>query len=164
MPSPFYHVVSTLYSHQSIEMEEAEKLTWDFPHLAKLGAYYAIAPYQFLQTAANAQTAFLQHFSEVSQGCQQKNLFSMCVCSIYTHIMYSGIFSQVWNSNIRSDDHHTSLQCKSCTRHEMLLGVSCSAAITLQFHHTLHMQLKVGSQWVSGTVDTDHEQGHSMSH
>ena len=75
---------------------EAEKLTWDFLHLAKLGAYYVIAPYQFLQTAANAQAAFLQHFfSEVSQGCQLKKLFSRCVCSIYTHIMYSGIFSQV---------------------------------------------------------------------
>lgn len=58
-------------------MEETEKLTWDFLHLAKLGAYYTIAPYQILQRAANAPDAFLQHFfSKVGQGLSmEKNYF-----------------------------------------------------------------------------------------
>lgn len=78
--------------------------------------------------------------------------------------MYSGIFSQAWNSNIRSDGYNTSLQSESCTRQEMLLVVSYSAAITLQFYRTVHKHLKAGSQWVSGTVDVEHEQGHRMPH
>lgn len=162
-PSRFCHVLSTLCSHKSVEMEEAEKLTWDFPHLAKLGAYYTIAPYQFLQTAENAQAAFLRHFfSEVSKGCQQKNLFSRYVCSIYMHIMYSCIFSQVWNSNIRSDGHNTSLQCvlyQTWGAARCFLLSSPHPSIPSYPPHTSERWLTV-----SGTVDTEHEQGHSMPH
>lgn len=102
-----------------------------FSEPCKTRSLLSIVPYQFLRTAATSQTASLQHFSsEVSQGCQRKNLFSRSVYNIHTPPLCLGIFSHVGSSKERSDGHNTVLQCEFCTRHEMLLSVSCSVAVT----------------------------------